>query len=151
MNRSLGGCSLLMQRAEHSCKIYHYHEPIARYVKLRFAHAPGMPGTFFPPPRVSDPNTHNGTCVTHVPWCIPGSLTSCFFWSRWQGKRSQHFWCMHNPQFYVSGKRPILLASPCNQPSWYWIYKPVDYLLFTFLVDVLCGLWCVLIIRDIRD
>ena len=26
------------------------HEPLTRYVKLRVAHAPGMPGTFFPPP-----------------------------------------------------------------------------------------------------
>ena len=27
-----------------------YHGPLTRYVKLRAAHAPGMPGTFFPPP-----------------------------------------------------------------------------------------------------
>ena len=26
------------------------HGPLARYVKLRVAHAPGMPGTFSPPP-----------------------------------------------------------------------------------------------------
>ena len=26
--------------------------------------------------RVSDTNTHHGTCVTHVPWYISGSLTS---------------------------------------------------------------------------
>ena len=49
-----------------------------------------MLGTFFPPPRVSDPDMHYGTCVTHVPWCMPGSLTSGFFWSRWRGKRFQH-------------------------------------------------------------
>ena len=24
---------------------------------------------------------HHGTCVTHVPCCMPGSLTSGFFWS----------------------------------------------------------------------
>ena len=41
-----------------------------------------MPGTFSPPPRVSDPDIHHGTCVTHVPWCMPGSLTSGFLWSR---------------------------------------------------------------------
>ena len=44
-----------------------YHGPFDRYVKLRVAHAPGMPGTFSPPPRVSDPDMHHGTCVTHVP------------------------------------------------------------------------------------
>ena len=56
--------------------------PLARYVKLRWAHAPGMPETFSPPPRVSDPDMHHGTCVTHMPWCKPGSLTSGFLWSR---------------------------------------------------------------------
>ena len=61
------------------------HGPLARYVKLRAAHAPGMPGTFSPPPRVSDPDMHHGTCVTHVPWCMPGSLTSGFLWIRWRG------------------------------------------------------------------
>ena len=38
--------------------------PLTRYVKLRVAHAPGMPGTFPPPPRVIDPDMHHGTCVT---------------------------------------------------------------------------------------
>ena len=72
------------------------HEPLTRYVKLRVAHAPGMPGTFFPPQRVSDPDMHPGTCV---PWCMPGLLTSGFRWSRW---------C--NPQFCISGKRPMLIC-----------------------------------------
>ena len=26
-------------------------------------------------PQVSDPGVHQGTCVTHVPWCMSGSLT----------------------------------------------------------------------------
>ena len=30
---------------------------------------------------------HHGTCVTHMPCCMPGSLTSGFLWSRWRGKR----------------------------------------------------------------
>ena len=81
--------------------------PLARYVKLWFAHAPRMPGTFSPTPRVSDPDMHRGTCVTHVPWCMPGSVTSGFLWSRWRGKRSRHSRRMRNPQLYVSGKRPI--------------------------------------------
>ena len=45
-----------------------------------------MAGTFSPPQRVSDPDMHHGTCVTHVPWCMPGSLTSGFLWSRCRGK-----------------------------------------------------------------
>ena len=83
------------------------HGPLARYVKMRVAHAPGMPGTFSPPPRVSDPGMRHGTCVTHVPWCMLGSLTRGFLWSRWWGKRSRHSRRMRNPEFYVSGKRPI--------------------------------------------
>ena len=27
-------------------------------------------------PLVSDPSMHHGTCVTHVPWCMPGLLYS---------------------------------------------------------------------------
>ena len=74
----------------HCCPItpLSLHGPLARNVTLRVAHAPGMPGTFSPPPRVSDPDMYHGTCVTHVPWCMLGSLTNGFLWSRWQGKRS---------------------------------------------------------------
>ena len=38
-----------------------------------------MPGTFSPPPTskeaASDLGMHHGTCVTHVAWCMSGSLT----------------------------------------------------------------------------
>ena len=54
--------------------------------KIAGAHAPGMPGTFSPYPQVSDPDMHHGTCVTHVPWCMPGSLISGFLWNRRRGK-----------------------------------------------------------------
>ena len=84
-----------------------YHGPLSRYVKFRAAHGPGMPGTFSPPPRVSNPDMHHGTCVTHVPWYMPGSLISGFLWCRWRGKRSRHSRRMRNPQFYVSGKKTM--------------------------------------------
>ena len=64
--------------------------PLTRFVKLWATHAPGMPGTFSPPPRFGDPDMHQGTCVMHVPWCMPGTLTSDFLWSQWRGKRSRH-------------------------------------------------------------
>ena len=41
----------------------------------------GNVGIVFPHPRfqrkplVNDPDMHHGTCVTHVPWCMSGSLT----------------------------------------------------------------------------
>ena len=46
-------------------------------------------------PLVSGPGMHHGLCVMHVPWCMSGSLTR-------DSRR------MRNPQFNVSGKRPML-------------------------------------------
>ena len=86
--------------------------PLASYTKLRVAHARGMPGTFSRPPLNSDPNMHHATCVTHVPWCTSGSLTSGFLWSQWRGKRSRHSRSMRNPKFNLSGKRPIPKTKP---------------------------------------
>ena len=109
------------------CMMPHSQEvsygPLVRYVKLRVVHAPGMPGTFVQPPRVSDPDMHHGTCATHVPWCILGSLTSGFLWSRWRGKRSRHSRRMHFLQFFISGKRPILSQHTEDQRpflDWGW-------------------------------
>ena len=100
----------------HSLKVGSRHNgPLASYAKLWVAHAPGIPGTFSPAPWVSDPDMHHGTCVTHVPWCMPGSLCSGFLWSRWWGKRSRHSRPMRNPQFYVSGKRPMPTMSSLQQ------------------------------------
>ena len=98
------------------------HGPLAKYVKLRVAHAPRMAGTFSPPPWVSDPDMHHGTYVTHVPWFMPGSLSSGFPSSRWWEKHSRHFLCMRNPQLYVSDKKQIaaklksfvVVLNPCR-------------------------------------
>ena len=84
------------------------HGPLTKHVKLRVAHAPGMPGTFSLPPRVSDPDMHHDTCVTHVSWCMPGSLARVFLCRRWRGKCSRHSRRMHDRQCYVSGKRPMV-------------------------------------------
>ena len=70
-------------------------------VKLRVVHAPGKPGTFSRPLRIRDHDMHHGT------WFMPVSLTSGFLWSWWRGKRSWQSRRMCNPQFWLSGKRPI--------------------------------------------
>ena len=85
------------------------HGPLTRYAKLWVAHAPGMPGTFSPRPRVSDPDMYHGTCVTHMPWRMLGSLTSGFLWCQWRGTRFWHSRRMRNPQFCISGKRPMAI------------------------------------------
>ena len=92
------------------------YAPLASHVNFRVAYAPGMPGTFSPAPRVSDADMHHGTCVTHVLWCMPGSLTSCFLWSWWRGKHSRR---MCNPQVHVSGKRPM-----SSHPRWWPRHQP---------------------------
>ena len=71
-----------------------YNGPLVRYIKLRVAHAPGMPGAFSPP----SASTTTARAVMHVEIANP----------RWWGKRSRHSWRMRNPQFYLSGKRPIV-------------------------------------------
>ena len=101
-----------------SSALWLWHGPLARQVNLRVAHAPGMSGTFSPPQLVSNPDMHHDTCVTHVPWCMPGSLTSGFIWSWWRGKRSLHSRRVRNPQFYVSGKRSMALISPSWSAIW---------------------------------
>ena len=82
--------------------------PLTRYVNLQVAHASGMPETFSPPPRVSDLDMHHGTCVTHVPWCMPGSLAGDFLWSRWRGKRSRHSRRMRTCNFTYLVRGPCL-------------------------------------------
>ena len=81
-----------------------------------------MLGTFTLPPRVNDPDMHHGKCVTHVPWCMPGWLTSGSLWSWWRGKRPRYSRRMRNPQFYVSGKRPVDHVFPREEPTTYLAY-----------------------------
>ena len=56
------------------------HGPRTRYARLRVVRLPRMLWTFSLPPTskkplVNDPGGRHGTCVTHVPWCMSGSLT----------------------------------------------------------------------------
>ena len=117
----------------------------------------GNAGTFSPAPRVSYPDTHHGTCVTHVPRYMPGSLISGFLWSRWRGKRSWHSRRMRNPQFYVSGKRPMAMASVIDmktQPGrWYGsLYIIVSAHVFVLLNLVLViHDWFQVCVQPVRD
>ena len=115
-NKAVQSINHQIYRGVQHCAIHNTHGSLTRYVKLRVAHAPGIPETFSPPLWVSDPDMHHGTCVTQGPWCMPGLLTSGFLWSRWRGKRSRHSQRMCNPQFYVSGKRPMAMRSNMHEP-----------------------------------
>ena len=100
--------------------------PLARYAKLRIAHAPGMPGTFSPPPGVSDPDMHHGTCVTHVPWCMPGSLTSSFLWSGGENAPSTLGACAtRNFRYLVRGPWCSLPSVSCSKRCSNWTLGPI--------------------------
>ena len=79
------------------------NRPLTRYVKLRVAQ---VPGTFFPPARVSDPDMHRGTCLMHVPRCMPGLLTSKWWW------RCRHSRRMRKPQTLAERLNDTSLAFP---------------------------------------
>ena len=93
--------------------------PLTRFAKLRGAHAHRLQRK----PLVSDPGMHHGTCVMHVPWCMSGSLTR-----RWREKRSRHSRHMSNPQFYVSGKRPLRNKSSIGLHNTWSVSKRGQYL-----------------------
>ena len=91
------------------------HGPLTSYVKLRVAHALGVPGTFSPPPnsmetaslrfRYASRHVRHAHAVMHV-----GIAKS-----RWRWKRSRHSRRMRNPQFYVSEKRSMLLHNHAGE------------------------------------
>ena len=58
------------------------------------------------PPQVSDPGMHHSTCVTHMPRCMPGSLTSGFLWNRWLEKTF--------PAFPAHAQPAILRTVKCH-------------------------------------
>ena len=85
-----------------------FHGSLTKYGKLRVAHAPGMPG-MFPTPPISNETTslrsrHASRHVRHARAVMHVGITN----PRWRGKCSRHSRRMCNPQFCVSGKRPIV-------------------------------------------
>ena len=92
-------------------KIHHDHiiskGPLTRYVKLWIAHALGVPGRFSPPTTsketLAQHAQHASRHVRHAHALMHVGIANL----RWPGKRSWHSRHMRNPQFYVSGKRPI--------------------------------------------
>ena len=77
-------------------RVQFVHGPLTKYVKLRVAHALGMPGTLSPSliskETASKWSRHASRCVRH----------------KWRGKRSRHSRRMHNQKFYISDKRSLV-------------------------------------------
>ena len=74
-------------------------------------------------PSVSDPGMHHGTCVTHVPWCMSGSLT------RGAGKNVPGIpgsCATHNFAYLARG--PCHRTSPIGLLTWYPVMKSIESL-----------------------
>ena len=105
------------------CHVQYYEHftawPLTRYVKSRVAHAPGKPGTFSPLPTSKETASWQSR---HAPRHVRDAraVRVRIANPRWRWKRSRHSRRMRNPQFYVSGKRPV--EGVCNPESHSWGY-----------------------------
>ena len=104
------------------------HGPLTRCAKLRVAHAPGIPGTFSPSPTSKETAYERSRRASRHVRHARAMMGVKIAHPRWRGKSSQYSRGMRNPQFYVSGKRPILLNScgyiypfPPEMLHWHWI------------------------------
>ena len=104
--------------------VCHAYGPLERYVKLWVANALERAGTFFPQPRVNDPDMHHGTCVTLVPRYMLGSLDLAVSFDSMAGRRpgipgtwaTHSFTCLvrgpwgiqHNPMYTSTPSRGAL-------------------------------------------
>ena len=81
------------------------HGPLTRYTILWVSQPLGMPGTFSPPPtsKGTASSRHASRHVCHARAVMHVGIANPRLW----GKRSRHSRRMRNPQFYVTGKRPI--------------------------------------------
>ena len=94
-----------------------FNWPLTRYVKLRVAHAPGIPGAFSPPPtskETANLSRHASRHVRHPRAVMHAGIAN----PRWRGKRSRQSRRMRNPQLYVSGKRPMIRTAVLHVYVW---------------------------------
>ena len=97
--------------------------PLTRCVKLWVAYAPGILGMFSSTPNSretasSRSGMHHGTCVTHVPWCMSGSLT------RAGGEKVPGI-----PGACVTRNFTYLTRGPCavSDPQWRSFHEDIKY------------------------
>ena len=62
-------------------------------------------------------------CVTHVPWCMVGSLTNGFLWSLWCGNRFRYYRRMHNLQLCLSCKGLVCYIRLIVFMTEFWNFK----------------------------
>ena len=97
-------------------------------------------------PLVRDPGMHHGTCITHVPWCMSGSVA-----------RSGGENVPGNPKYCASGKRPMHMKYFCHlvQSKYEWYYHVgvnailLDSVITSIIVIIHVSEMCVKLIRPV--
>ena len=111
----------VMTSMEMAIVLFPCHGPPVRYVKLRFAHAPGMPGTVFRHRGLAIP-----TCITARVVMHAGIVNQRFPYKSVAGKTFPAFAAHANPQFYVSGKRPMSWCNVMMQIMGVYVWDAID-------------------------
>ena len=92
---------------------------------MRVPHAPGLPGTFSPPPRVTDPGMQHSTSVAHVPWCMSGSLTVAVkTFPAFPAHTHPNFTYMIRGPWHLTGHHWVISHTPLYKyflHDWTWI------------------------------
>ena len=120
----------------------------------------GNAGNVFPrrrfqrKPLVSDPGMRHGTCVTHVPWCMSGSLASsggknvpgipgacanaiCHIWQEAHSGNSWPSDCLSSIYLHIYRESGCLRIYMCV-----WLHKPQNT--FTRIIYPLCLTECLM-------
>ena len=91
--------------------------PLTRYVKLQVAHAPGMPGTFPPPPISKETNSQRSRHASRHVRDARAVMHVGIAHLRWRGKRSRHSRRMRTRNFTYLARGPWTTDSKIQLPS----------------------------------
>ena len=97
---------------------YSHHGPLTRYVKLRLCMRRECRERFPPTSTLKEIASYRSRYeswhVRHARAVMKVGIAN----PRWRGKPSWHSWRIHNPQVYVSGKRPMLSSRYAQPRDW---------------------------------
>ena len=118
------------------CEFVCDHGSLARYVKLRVTYAPGMPGTFSQPLTSKDTASYRSRHASRHVRDAHSVIHVGIIKPQRRGKLPRHSGRMRNPQFHVSGKRPMEPIRPALFNSVFILsYK------LLFVIGILMNLW----------
>ena len=86
--------------------IWRHYGPLTRYKKLQVAHAPGMPGTFSPPPISKETTSQRSRHASRHVRQARAVMHVGIAYLRWRGKRSRHSRRMRTRNFAYLARGP---------------------------------------------